>query len=64
MDEIFYFIAEDQKLVYWTDVMPDSPNGLIFLGSSLNPNKKMAIQGFLQNHPQAWGWKIEELLMN
>lgn len=59
--ELFYFIEDERQVVYWATYMPDDRTDLIFIGSSVNPNIRMAVHTFLQNYPRARGWKIQQL---
>lgn len=51
MDNINYYLKESDKIVFWSlDLLIE--NDLIFIGSSINPNKKMAMSVFLNKYYQ------------
>lgn len=61
--EIYYLLDEKSSTVFWTDneekldMVPD----LIFIGSSLNPNKRMAVSAFMRGTNRTYGYKIKDL---
>lgn len=60
--EIYYLLDEKSSTVFWTDQEEDHPNDLIFIGSSINPNKKMSVAAFMKGTEQTSGYKIKELI--
>jgi len=60
--EIYYLLDENTSTVFWTEQEEDHPNDLIFIGSSLNPNKKMAVSAFMKGTNRTYGYKIRELI--
>lgn len=62
LTEYFYFHDEGTRTIYWSEHMQDNQTDLIFLGSSFNPNKKMAVTVLLkaQNFPRQYGFKIRQ----
>lgn len=61
--EIYYLFDEQSSTVFWTldEDKKDEALNLIFLGSSLNPNKKMAVAAFIKGSGRQYGYKIKEL---
>lgn len=60
--EIYYLLDENANTFYWTLEEEDHPHDLIFVGSSLNPNKRMAIAAFVKGTPREFGYKLKELI--
>ncbi len=61
--EIYYVIDEPSRTIFWTEdesALEDRPD-LVFIGSSTNPNKRMAVAVFVQNDDQDFGYKIKQL---
>ena len=59
--EIYYFYDEDTRTVFWTTDYQEDRHDLIFLGSSVNPNKRMAVEVFIHKMKINWGHNIMEL---
>ena len=59
--EIYYYFDEMSRTVFWTEELTDNVPDLMFLGSSLNPNKKMAVAAFVKGSDQEYGYKIKPL---
>lgn len=61
--ECYYLLDAETRTVFWTDDEDKMENypSLDFIGSSLNPNKRMAVASLLQHKPTERGWKIREL---
>lgn len=62
--EIYYLLDEKASTVFWThdkEKMNHAPD-LIFIGSSMNPNKKMAVSAFMRGTNRTYGYKIVELI--
>lgn len=59
--EIYYYFSEESSIIYWTDTEQEDRHDLILLGSSTNPNKKMAISVFTHKLPQPDGWTLRPL---
>lgn len=57
--EIFYYHQEGTEIVWWADKMINT-NDFIYLGSSTNPNKKMALAMFTKGFPARDGWRLRE----
>lgn len=61
--EIYYLLDEKSSTVFWTEdedkleMVPD----LIFIGSSINPNKRMSVSAFMQGTNRTYGYKIKPL---
>lgn len=61
--EIYYLLDEKSSIVFWTEdeekleMVPD----LIFIGSSVNPNKRMAVSAFIRGSNRTYGYKIRAL---
>jgi len=59
--ETYYYFDEKTRTVYHsTELVEDRPD-LIFLGSSTNPNIKMAASLFTKGYDRNSGYKIKEL---
>ncbi|ANJ20760.1 hypothetical protein HYO99_gp26 [Roseobacter phage RD-1410W1-01] len=58
--ERFYYFDEDTRTVYHT-TDEEEVGYLEFLGSSTNPNIRMAVTGFSRKLPWDSGYKIKEL---
>lgn len=61
-EEIYYYFSEDASTIYWSVIELKDQYDMIFLGSSTNPNKKMAISVFTHKLPQPDGWTLKELI--
>jgi hypothetical protein len=59
--EIYYHYDEKTREVYHSHGMVEDRPDLIFLGSSFNPDKRMAVAAFTQDLPKTQGWKIKPL---
>jgi len=62
--EIYYLLNEQSSIVFWTDdesKMEHAPD-LIFLGSSMNPNKRMAVSSFMRGTNKTYGYSIRKLV--
>jgi len=59
--EIYYYYDDDTRTVFWTETETEDRPDLIFLGSSENPNKKMAVAAFTYKDEKPWGHRIREL---
>ncbi len=59
--EIFYFFDEKRRIVYHSNTLIDDRPDLIFLGSSINPNKQMAVATFVKGSDQEHGYTIKQL---
>jgi len=58
--ETFYYSYDDlTKIVYWSTYLPDRPE-LIYLGTSDNQNKRMAVQALFKNKES--GFRLRELV--
>lgn len=62
MEEIFYYYDEPNKIIYWSTELKEDRPEYVFLGSSLNPNKKMAAAAFTHKFKQPKGHRIVELV--
>ena len=60
LPEFYYYYDELSSIIYWTETQNETGN-LEFLGSSVNPNKKMAVSSFTQTMDKQQGFKIIEL---
>lgn len=61
--ETYYLSDEMSRIVFWTtddEAIEERPD-LIFLGSSMNPNRRMAVAAFTHKLDQPHGWTIKEL---
>lgn len=61
--EFYYLFDEHTRTVFWTedeDAQEDRPD-LYFLGSSMNPNKRMTVATMVQDMDRANGYKIKPL---
>lgn len=59
--ETYYYFDEKTRTVYHSEELVEDRPDLIFLGSSLNPNKKMTVATMVQDMDQAFGYKIKPL---
>lgn len=59
--EIYYYYDDHTRTVFWSETETEDRPDLIFLGSSVNPNKRMAVAAFTHKMDKPWGWKIREL---
>lgn len=59
--QIFYYYDDLTRIVYWSEKENEERPDLFFLGSSLNPNKKMAVAAFTHKMEKPWGHRIEPL---
>jgi hypothetical protein len=60
MTEYFYYYDDRHQVVYWSEEMSERTD-IVFLGSSLNPNKKHAVAVLVQPFGIPRGWKIRQL---
>lgn len=59
--ERYYYLDNDTRTVFHGfELVEDRPD-LIFLGSSFNPNIKMAVASFTKGHDHDFGYKIKPL---
>lgn len=61
MTEYFYYFQEETRTVFHSEELVEDSPDLMFLGSSLNPNKKMTVAVMVQDMDQAFGYKIKPL---
>lgn len=54
-----YFFDLETKIIFWAKSFPHS-TGMTYIGTSDNPNKKMAAQVFMRRHTKLTGWQIRE----
>jgi len=59
--EIYYFCMDNSRIIFWSEILIENRPDLIFLGSSLNPNKKMAVAVFTKNSEYNQGYQIKPL---
>lgn len=59
--QIYYYYDDLTRIVYWSEEENEERPDLFFLGSSLNPNKKMAVAAFTYKMEKPWGHRIEPL---
>lgn len=59
--QIYYYFQEATRTVFWSDELVEDRPDLMFMGSSLNPNKKMTVAVMAQDLDQVHGYKIREL---
>lgn len=59
--EIYYYYNEKSRIVYHSESLIDNRPDLIFLGSSINPNKRMSVAAFIKGHDQEHGYTIKQL---
>ncbi len=55
----YYFYDDARLIIYYSDVFPDDLN-LVYLGTSDNPNHKMAAAFFTQSGKINSGFTIQE----
>lgn len=60
-EEIYYYFDEHTRTVFHSEELVEDRPDLIFLGSSLNPNKRMTVATMVQDLDQAHGYKIKPL---
>ena len=58
---IYYYMNEDTRVVFWYSAIVEDRPDLIFLGSSRNPNKKMAVAAFVKGSDREFGYTLQEL---
>jgi hypothetical protein len=56
----YYFVDDASLIVYVTDNIEDG-QGFVYLGTSDNPNYKMAVAAFTQQGKVSTGYRIREL---
>lgn len=61
MTEFFYYYDDETRTVFWSEKEIEDRPDLIFIGSSVNPNKKMAIAAFTYTDEKPWGHRINKL---
>lgn len=59
--EMYYYFNEDTRTVYYSKKLVEDRPDLMFLGSSLNPNKRMTVATMVQDLDQVYGYKIKPL---
>lgn len=59
--EIYYYYDDDTRTVFWSETEVSDRPDLVFINSSTNPNKKMAVATFTQMSMKPMGWKIKQL---
>ena len=56
----YYFYDDRTKVIYYSKEMTQN-TGLVYIGTSNNPNPKMAAAVFLQQGKVVTGFRIKEL---
>lgn len=59
--EIYYYSHDESRTIFWSAEEQFDNHELIFIGSSPNPNKKMAVATFTQSMVGDSNWTIKEL---
>lgn len=60
--EWYYYQDDHTRTIFYTDTEQEDRHDLIFVGSSVNPNHKMAVAVMVQNDLIPMGFKIRPLL--
>lgn len=60
--ERYYYYDELSRTIYHSEKLVEDRPDLIFLGSSLNPNERMAVATFAKNLDREFGYNIKPLL--
>lgn len=59
--ETYYYYDEQTRTVFHSEELVEDRPDLIFLGSSLNPNKRMTVATMVQSMDRPHGYKIKPL---
>lgn len=59
--EIYYFFDEKTRTIFHSKILVEDRPDLIFIGSSINPNKRMSVASFVKGSDQEYGYKIKPL---
>lgn len=59
--EIYYYYEDHTRTIFWSETFDENLTQFIFLGSSMNPNKRMAVAAFTHKMGNPKGWKIKQL---
>lgn len=58
----YYYFDGIRRVIYWAYEQPANlHNQLVYLGSSTNPNKRMAIHVFIRQFDIPKGWKLKHI---
>lgn len=58
--EYYYFVDDRTRIVYYSEEFSTNPDH-IYVGTSDNPNPKMAVAAFMQNGAVKSGYKLRKL---
>lgn len=61
LTEFFYYLDDQTRFIYWSEELVEDRPDLIFLGSSLNPDKKAVATVFIKRSKRIWGHTVLQL---
>ena len=59
--EFYYYFDEPTRTVFWSEELVEDRPDLMFMGSSMNPNKRMTVAVMVQDMDITFNYKIKEL---